>query len=167
LQKVFLLFTKKAYKKLQNFSFSWKFSWKFSIHNADLDPGANWMCIQIRNTCGCYLKIIWKKFVFSRRLPEHKIICKKMGESENFRENFRQNKSFCKIFRENGNFLQKPFWEQKLFAKNFAKAKIFEKLSRKMFNKTFLNTKTFAKSKPMFAYICFLWKLKKGFSFQP
>jgi hypothetical protein len=47
-----------------------------------------------------------------------------MGENENFCKNFRKNENFTaktkifhKIFCEDGNFLRKPFGEQKFFVK--------------------------------------------------
>jgi hypothetical protein len=53
-----LVFLRKKLKKI--FLFYRKILRKYSIWNS----GTNWMCIQIRNNGGWYLKIIWKKFSF-------------------------------------------------------------------------------------------------------
>jgi hypothetical protein len=62
------------------------------------------MCIQIRNTSGCYLKIICKNFVYAEDFEITKIF----GKTKIFRE----------IFRENGKCSRKPSWEQ-IFRENF------------------------------------------------
>jgi hypothetical protein len=96
-------------------NFTQKSLWKFSIRNADPDAGANSMCMQIRNTCKCYIKIIWKISFLAVGFQNTKIKAKTWAKRKTFTK--------TKTFREKLNFSCK----QKLFAKTFSGTKIFAK----------------------------------------
>jgi hypothetical protein len=116
-------FSRKNYK-LQKFLFSRK----FSILIADSDPGANWMCIEIRNTVGCYLKI--KKLVFAEGFENTKIFAKTWSKTKIFAK----TKIYHEIFREHGNSSQKLFQEQKFPRNLWLKQKFLRKrnISKKL-----------------------------------